>query len=175
LNFGLRPGPIDLCSANPDDFASGERISQKLRPFLAWRLSMKSFRTPGQSYDRISSDTLCNLLQDKGDFDKVVLVDCRGDLEFNGGHISVAIHAQTEEDFEEVFHKFYTENTCFVFHCEFSKVRAPLRLKQFLQIGRSQGIESMPHCYVLDRGYSVFYVLHSEQCVDGYRRELDDD
>jgi hypothetical protein len=136
---------------------------------------MKIFRNPGQNYDRISGDTLCSLLNDKGEFDKIVVVDCRGDLEFNAGHIANAIHAQTEEDFEGLFDKFYNENTCFVFHCEFSKVRAPLRLKQFLELCRTRGVQSTPHCFVLDRGYSVFYVLHREQCINGYRPELEDD
>jgi hypothetical protein len=134
---------------------------------------MLTFRKPDQDYERISADNLCSLLRDKRDFEKIVVIDCRGDLEFRGGHLAVAVHAQTEEDFEQVFQSFYTENTFFVFHCEFSKVRAPLRLKQFLRICKAHGIESIPHCCVLDRGYSGFYALHRDFVVDGYRREED--
>jgi M-phase inducer tyrosine phosphatase len=134
---------------------------------------MSTFRNPGEDYDRINANALCKILRDKGQFDKVVVIDCRGRHEFAGGHLKVAVNAQSPEDLEEIFQKFYSEKTCFVFHCEYSQVRAPSRLEDFRQICESHGITSPPTCYVLDRGYKGFYLAHQDYCVDGYTQEHD--
>ena len=57
------------------------------------------------------------------------IVDCRFDYEYDGGHIRNAIHiAEPHEAISRFFRKTPVEGelpTCLIFHCEFSKNRAP--------------------------------------------------
>jgi M-phase inducer tyrosine phosphatase len=131
---------------------------------------MSIFQNAGEIFERIDGNALCNLLQDKGTFDKVVVVDCRGDYEFRGGHIKVAVNAQSEEDLKQIYDKFYTPNTCFVFHCEYSQIRGPSRLEDFFVICELRDA-ARPKCYVLDGGYRSFYKHHKDQCGKGYTEE----
>ena len=79
----------------------------------------------------IEASTLCDLMDGgwKERFSKFIIIDCRFDYEYCGGHIHNAEHCSEPKD---VITKFFKEtpkeNTlpvCLVFHCEFSKNRAP--------------------------------------------------
>ena len=62
-------------------------------------------------------------------FSKFMIVDCRFDYEFSGGHIRNATHCSKPKDIITQFLKepptMDTLPVCLVFHCEFSKNRAP--------------------------------------------------
>ena len=79
----------------------------------------------------IDASTLCSLLVDgwKEKFSRFLVVDCRFDYEYDGGHIRSAVHCSEPKDVITQFFKQPPEEgalpVCLVFHCEFSKNRAP--------------------------------------------------
>jgi rhodanese-related sulfurtransferase len=125
------------------------------------------FRQSRGDSERINADNLVKLMKNCHPYDKLVIVDCRSQYEWNGGHIQGGKHCQSRSDFEKLFQDDYTANTCFVFHCEYSQIRGPAARKTFLEIVREHNVTT-PHTYVLDRGYRGFYSKHSELCTSGY-------
>jgi M-phase inducer tyrosine phosphatase len=117
----------------------------------------------GEDRDRITPDDLAALMQNCEPYDGLVIVDCRFDYEFQGGHIRGARHAQTAAAFEQIFQEDYSANAVFVFYCEFSQNRAPVGLRQFLEIARTHNA-TPPPAFVLDGGYERFYRAHAAFC-----------
>jgi M-phase inducer tyrosine phosphatase len=146
------------------------------------------------STPRISDTTLINVLN--GDFshiyNKIVIVDCRFEYEYKGGHIDGAINFCDKERLaEELFDQPSPPNTLLIFHCEYSAHRAPLmyvpcsyllifyltnhRAKFVRGRDRSINEESYPHLtypevYILEGGYSSFYESHRSRCIGHYLR-----
>ncbi len=61
---------------------------------------------------------------------RFLVIDCRFEYEFVGGHIRDAINVKTPEDLEEIFissppTSTNGEDLILIFHCEFSSVRGP--------------------------------------------------
>jgi len=61
-----------------------------------------------------------------------ILIDCRFDYEFAGGHIDGAVNISTAEQLSDFLFKtkerleeLMTRRTMLIFHCEFSQRRAP--------------------------------------------------
>jgi hypothetical protein len=82
------------------------------------------------SLPRITDSTFINILN--GDvthlYDEIVIVDCRFEYEYEGGHINGAINFCDKEQLaEKLFSTSETSaNTLLIFHCEYSAHRAPL-------------------------------------------------
>lgn len=94
-------------------------------------LKLPSF-TPSSEPDslpRISDSTLVSVLN--GDFDHMydqkIIIDCRFEYEFRGGHIHGATNfCEKDQLAEMLFHANISPNTLLIFHCEYSAHRAPL-------------------------------------------------
>ena len=88
----------------------------------------------------ITATTLCDLIagQFKRAVSKFHIIDCRFDYEFEGGHIRDAVHvAEPHEAISRFFRETPREGdlpVCLVFHCEFSRNRAPKMLVHFCQV-----------------------------------------
>jgi len=83
---------------------------------------------PG-SLPRINHDTLIGVLNGDYDhlYDHTMLVDCRFEYEYNGGHIDGAENFNDKEELaKQLFEPAPSSNKLLIFHCEFSKQRAPL-------------------------------------------------
>lgn len=81
------------------------------------------------SLPRINHTTLVNVLN--GDFDHMydnkVIIDCRFEYEYEGGHINGAKNFCDKEHLaEKLFSSTESSNTLLIFHCEYSAHRAPL-------------------------------------------------
>jgi M-phase inducer tyrosine phosphatase len=94
-------------------------------------LQLPNFTPPNEpdSLPRITDSTLISVLN--GDFDHVydkkVIIDCRFEYEYDGGHIDGARNfCEKEQLAEELFHKNPNSKTLLIFHCEYSAHRAPL-------------------------------------------------
>ncbi|ODQ59858.1 hypothetical protein WICANDRAFT_23113, partial [Wickerhamomyces anomalus NRRL Y-366-8] len=88
---------------------------------------------------RIKVETLCKILDGhyKEFFEDVVVVDCRFEYEYQGGHINGAVNVSSQQELEEKFlndvkptNNFLAsdqnkKNSLIVFHCEFSSYRGP--------------------------------------------------
>lgn len=124
------------------------------------------------SLPRIQQDTLINVLN--GDYsahyDKVLVVDCRFEYEYEGGHIEGAVNFNDKEMLaKELFGGPAPPRTLLVLHCEYSVHRAPMTAK-FIR-NRDRAVNDFqypkltyPEMYILDGGYSKFFKLHRTKC-----------
>lgn len=122
---------------------------------------------------RIQQDTMLNVLNGEynAHYDKVVVVDCRFEYEYNGGHIQGAVNYNDKELMaKELFESgCATPNTLLIFHCEYSVHRAP-RMAKFVR-NRDRAVNdfqypklSYPEMYILDGGYSKFFEQYRTMC-----------
>lgn len=124
------------------------------------------------SLPRITDSTLIDVLN--GDYDKiyekVLIVDCRFEFEYKGGHIDGALNFCDKEQLGKMlFEDSPSPNTVLVFHCEFSAHRAPLMARAIRQWDRNVNQDrypllSYPEIYILDGGYSSFFASHRSRC-----------
>lgn len=125
------------------------------------------------SLPRIQQDTLINVI--RGDYsahyDKVMVVDCRFEYEYNGGHIDGAMNFNDKE----LLMKTLFENaaisarTLLVLHCEYSVHRAPRMAKYIRAQDRNYNAAQYPHLsypemYILEGGYSMFFKQNRSLC-----------
>lgn len=86
------------------------------------------FSSKDDTLRRIDKSTLCQVMDGeyKGKYDELMVVDCRFEYEYEGGHISGAVNVNSTEALETMFfHAPRTEKLLIIFHCEFSAHRAP--------------------------------------------------
>ncbi|KAJ6240709.1 cdc25-like protein phosphatase twine-related [Anaeramoeba flamelloides] len=134
----------------------------------------------------ISPETLCDLLDGSYkkkygiEFSDVIVIDCRFDWEYEGGHIAGAKNWNVPRVlFHKLFCKEIRENVCLVFHCEFSQHRGPKMCKLLRRTDRKINVYPnlhYPQLYVLEKGYKEFF-KHSDRskkfcCPQGYRKML---
>jgi rhodanese-related sulfurtransferase len=116
----------------------------------------------------VCSDTVASLLG--GVFQKkFVIIDCRFEFEYEGGHIANAINIKTTADLEQRFFMAddQFQDTILVFHCEFSSHRGPKLCRWLRQRDRELNVYpklAYPEIYVLDGGYKRFYESYPHLC-----------
>lgn len=80
------------------------------------------------SLPRVNSDTMIGVLN--GNFshhyDRTLIVDCRFEYEYEGGHIQGALNYNDKEQLAQQLFAEAQSNTLIIFHCEYSNHRAPL-------------------------------------------------
>lgn len=121
---------------------------------------------------RISRETMIDVLDGKFDamYDKRVVIDCRFEYEYQGGHIDGAINFTDKEQLaSQLFDLEPTSRALLIFHCEYSAHRAPLMAKHIRNKDRTINAErypslTYPEAYILEGGYSAFYREHRERC-----------
>jgi len=125
-----------------------------------------------ESLPRITRETLVEVLDGTYDhlYDNKVIIDCRFEYEYNGGHIEGALNFCDKEKLaERLFEAPSSANTLLILHCEYSAHRAPLMAKFVRSQDRKENSHQYPHLsfpevYILDGGYSSFYHAHSTRC-----------
>ncbi|KAJ3441618.1 cdc25-like protein phosphatase twine-related [Anaeramoeba flamelloides] len=152
-------------------------IDEKQKPILDL---IKSKHT---DLNIISLNTLCELLSGEykekynHEFNKIFLIDCRFDWEFEAGHIKSAKNWNVPNTlFENLFGSSIQENVCVVFYCEFSQSRGP-KLMRLLrdadrQINKYPKLH-YPQSYLLAGGYRNFFEnieKTRKYCGKGYRQ-----
>lgn len=81
------------------------------------------------SLPRINQETMISVLNGdyKEMFDNMMVIDCRFEYEFNGGHIDGALNFNDKEKLSrQLFANPEGQRTLIVLHCEYSAHRAPL-------------------------------------------------
>lgn len=92
---------------------------------------LPSFVTEGNAVRRIRNNTLIDALNGKYNdkIDELIVVDCRFEYEYTGGHVKGAINCNTLDQMQEKFFgNLQEEAQCtrvIIFHCEYSAHRAP--------------------------------------------------
>jgi M-phase inducer tyrosine phosphatase len=128
---------------------------------------------------RIDEEQLLRILkgQHNQDFDEYIVVDCRFNYEFDGGHINGAINISSQDELES---KFINSNIAkskkqlLIFHCEFSLFRGPTMAGYLRKCDRSLNRDSypllsFPDIVILDGGYKQFFLKYGNYCFpQGY-------
>jgi rhodanese-related sulfurtransferase len=132
-----------------------------------------SFADWSKAFQRITAKTFCQLFDSHPDFQRLLVVDCRTQGEYDAGHIKGAIRRHPfESGFDSLYAEEYSPLTLFVFHCEFSALRGPEAIRRFSELHQAAGRDPTSlHAFVLDGGFSAFYAPHTEYCVGRYATE----
>lgn len=162
----------------------GDVIKQEKVPFVAAgldsimdvddipRLQLPHFTSGDESLPRITKETMVSILDGKyGEcYDRSVIIDCRFEYEYEGGHIDGAINVNDKEQLAgQLFDSPPSDKTLLVFHCEYSAHRAPIMAKFLRHKDRACNAHrypmlTYPEVYILDGGYSSFFLDHKYRC-----------
>lgn len=154
---------------------------------------IETFNVKNDLIPRIKVETLCKILDGhyKEFFDEVVVVDCRFEYEYQGGHINGAVNVSSQQELEDNFlndnsdknsNNFLKDSKktkLIVFHCEFSSYRGPLMASHLRTCDRNKNQENYPHLdypniLVLEGGYKSFFDLQSHRCFPQKYVEMND-
>ncbi|KAL1872296.1 hypothetical protein VTK73DRAFT_1645 [Phialemonium thermophilum] len=134
------------------------------------------------SIPRISRSTMIDVLDGKyGEhFDQKMVIDCRFEYEYEGGHIDGAINYNDKELLAS--HLFRTPmqgRTLLIFHCEYSAHRAPIMARHVRAEDRTVNADAYPRLtypdiYILDGGYSGFFAEYRDRCYPQAYVEMGD-
>ena len=123
------------------------------------------------SLPRIDKSVLLDLIHGKysSQFDQVMIIDCRFEYEYEGGHINGAINFTDKEHLATQLFSPPKPRTALVLHCEYSAHRAPIMARHVRHSDRSFNADqypalTYPDLYVLDGGYSSFFAEHRSFC-----------
>lgn len=116
-------------------------------------------------------------------YDRVLVLDCRFEYEYLGGHVRGALHVPTVQVLEELLQRFPPtsngERVCVVLHCEFSQQRGPALYRALRNWDRSVHSECYPQLYypelyLLKGGYKRFFNEMPRHCdPQAYQPMLD--
>ena len=132
---------------------------------------------------RISQETMTDILDTKynDQYKQVIVIDCRFEYEYNGGHIESAVNFNDKQLLAEKLFEQGADpsNTLLILHCEYSVHRAPLTAKFIRSHDRNVNMEhyprlTFPEMYILDGGYSRFYSQQPSKCFPQNYVEMDD-
>ncbi|KAJ5234231.1 uncharacterized protein N7469_003399 [Penicillium citrinum] len=123
------------------------------------------------SLPRINQATLLEVLDGKFNdrFDNVMIVDCRFEYEYEGGHIDGAINYNDKDALAGDLFNAPKARTALILHCEYSAHRAPIMAKYIRHQDRAVNVDTYPNLtypdmYILDGGYSSFFAEHRSLC-----------
>lgn len=109
------------------------------------------------------------MLASKHDRRNIVIIDCRYEYEFSGGHIATAHNMSSPS---QIYHEFFSsedkiethmrKNSIIVLHCEFSTHRGPQTYNLIRKTDRKINEQRYPQLcypelYLLEHGYKEFY------------------
>ncbi len=135
---------------------------------------------PGE-LPRISKETFVGVLDGKfnNHFEKLVVIDCRFEYEYEGGHINGAVNYNDKDKLSsQLFDIEPTSKALLIFHCEYSAHRAPIMAKFIRNKDRAVNSEqypklTYPELYILDGGYSSFFQDYRPRCFPQNYVEMD--
>lgn len=135
---------------------------------------------------RITGATMIDVLDGKFNHihDTVLVVDCRFEYEYDGGHIHGAVNFNDKEKLAERLFDISsptstsTSRSLIIFHCEYSVHRAPMMAKFLRSHDRTVNGErypalTYPEAYILEGGYSSFFKEYRSRCFPQEYVEMD--
>ncbi|MCJ1468833.1 cell division cycle- protein [Pseudocyphellaria aurata] len=136
------------------------------------QLQLPHFMSDEESLPRITKNTMIDILDGKygKHYDRSIVVDCRFEYEYKGGHIEGAINVNNKDELaKQLLETPHVESTLLVFHCEYSAHRAPIMAKFLRHRDRAANAHrypllTYPEVYILDGGYSSFFTDHRFRC-----------
>ncbi|TGZ78628.1 Rhodanese-like protein [Ascodesmis nigricans] len=142
---------------------------------------LPSFAVKDDPLRRIERKTLCDVLDGKykEHYDELIIVDCRFEYEYEGGHIAGAININTIDTLEEHFLSTPPDKrNLVIFHCEYSAHRAPRMALHLRKRDRHINMSNYPNLhypnvYILQGGYSSFWRENKTRCDPQAYVEMD--
>ncbi|KAL9124858.1 MAG: hypothetical protein Q9217_005863 [Psora testacea] len=136
------------------------------------RLQLPHFHSDDESLPRITKNTMVDVLDGMygQNYDRSLIIDCRFEYEYEGGHIEGAVNYNDKDQFaKSLFGVSPSGKTLLIFHCEYSACRAPLMAKHVRGQDRACNAHrypnlTYPEVYILDGGYSAFFAHHKLRC-----------
>ncbi|KAI0445745.1 rhodanese-like domain-containing protein [Xylaria telfairii] len=130
---------------------------------------------------RVSRETFLDLMDGKYNesFNQKVIIDCRFEYEYEGGHIDGAVNYNDKELLaRQLFQTPMEGKTILIFHCEYSVHRAPRMARYIRAEDRTINVEfyprlTYPEVYILEGGYSEFFKLERNRCYPQAYVEMD--
>ncbi|KAB8240741.1 hypothetical protein BDV35DRAFT_104327 [Aspergillus flavus] len=120
---------------------------------------------------RIDKSILVELMGGRYDdhFDNIMIIDCRFQYEYEGGHINGAVNYNDKDNLAAELFASPKPRTALVLHCEYSAHRAPIMAKYIRHQDRAFNVDHYPHLtypdmYILDGGYSSFFSDYRTLC-----------
>ncbi|KAB8212612.1 Rhodanese-like domain-containing protein [Aspergillus novoparasiticus] len=120
---------------------------------------------------RIDKSSLVELMDGRYNdhFDNIMIIDCRFQYEYEGGHINGAVNYNDKDNLAAELFASPKPRTALVLHCEYSAYRAPIMAKYIRHQDRAFNVDHYPHLtypdmYILDGGYSSFFSDHRTLC-----------
>ncbi|KAL1966908.1 hypothetical protein VTN77DRAFT_3652 [Rasamsonia byssochlamydoides] len=123
------------------------------------------------SLPRIEKSILVDILDGKYNdrFENIMIIDCRFEYEYEGGHINGAVNFNDKEALAEQLFRDPKPGTVLIFHCEYSAHRAPIMASFIRHKDRAFNVDqypklTFPEMYILDGGYSAFFAEYRSLC-----------
>ncbi|KAG4304190.1 hypothetical protein PORY_002371 [Pneumocystis oryctolagi] len=181
----LYQNSYDFFSAKHDGQNNNNNISLQ-SPSLEFNSNdcciLPCFSIKDDRLKRIDCDIFVKLLDGHyhDQCDEYIIVDCRFEYEYNGGHIIGSVNINTKDALDALLlDNPKTKKCLIVFHCEYSSHRAP-RLALYLRNkDRQLNMQRYPHLYypeiyILHGGYRSFYKKYKERCEPQNYVEMND-
>lgn len=144
---------------------------------------IKTFNVKEDQFKRMDPETLCKIMDGiySGLYERYLIIDCRFEYEFNGGHIEGAININSTETLEETLFSNVpvNERVLLIFHCEYSSHRGPRMAMHLRNIDRKRNINRYPYLHypdiaILSGGYSLFFSQFNMRCYPQKYVEMND-
>ncbi|KKA23112.1 Protein-tyrosine-phosphatase [Rasamsonia emersonii CBS 393.64] len=166
---------------HPDDVVRQKESNSASEPSLqsiidvepTYELQLPHFIPEDQpdSLPRIEKSILVDILDGKYNdrFQNIMIIDCRFEYEYEGGHINGAVNYNDKEALAEELFRNPKPGTVLIFHCEYSAHRAPIMASFIRHKDRAFNVDqypklTFPEMYILDGGYSAFYAEYRSLC-----------
>lgn len=126
----MTDNPADLMKENKVAFNNGLDPIKDIDDTPQLRLP--HFTSEDETVPRITKETMVDVLDGKyrHSFDETIVIDCRFEYEYEGGHIEGAINFNNKEalanDLFEIKPLNKPQNPLLILHCEYSAHRAPI-------------------------------------------------
>lgn len=166
--------------------------------------TLESFSVEGDPFRRIKRETLVQILDGQYShyYDRHVVIDCRFEYEYDGGHIDGAININSKDRLEElltdeegILGNGHNNNnmmmrpgkrggdsrkrTLLIFHCEYSAHRGPRMAMHLRNRDRRLNMTNYPHLnfpdvVILQGGYNHFFEQFHTRCYPPQYVEMND-
>lgn len=175
----MKPKPEAALAASPILKPSVADIEEAHEPIIPHFL----VDDPTDTIPRITKETMLAILDGKysDKFAQRMVIDCRFEYEYEGGHIDSAVNHNNKELLaNQLFETPMDGLTLLIFHCEYSAHRAPLMARHIRSHDRTINAEhyprlTYPEIYILDGGYSGFFAEHRSRCFPPEYVEMSDE
>ena len=145
-------------------------------------LHLPHFFPEQDTIPRITKETMIDVLDGKYNqhYDKAMVIDCRFEYEYKGGHINGAINFNDKAELAaNLFEQDLPPSTLLIFHCEYSAHRAPIAARYVRSEDRTVNAHhypklTYPNLYILEGGYSAFFQDHKARCFPQNYVEMND-